>query len=560
MKSTARFCVACLLVAALQGSAVAWGQTAGVPAPAAPATAPAQPEAPKDALGRDTPRGTVLGFMEAARQSQQDALPLYLNSGLRGTRPSELAQKLYVVLNSRLPVRITTLSDRPDGSMVNPLKPNEEVVGTINTARGPLELVVERVNANGSRVWLFSRTTLEAIPDVYSEIDLVTVDNYLPEIVARPRLFGIRVLDWLVLIFGIPLGYRLLALLGPLLTPLVAAGRRRLGKAEGPPLRIHPSVRLLLLSASIRWSVLNIDLPLVERQVWSVIRVTLFITGAVWLLLMLNEFGERYARRRVQTTHLGESIALLRLARRVADVLVLCAGGLMALAYLGIDATAALAGLGIGGIAVALAAQKTLENVIGGFSLVFDKAVRVGDFLKLGDTMGTVDRVGLRSTRIRTLDRTMISVPNGMVATANIESFSERDKFWFRHVVGLGYETTPAQMRVIIARVHELLLSQTGVEQESVRARFFRLAPSSLDIEVVAYIFALDWPRFLEIQEALLLRIMEIIEQAGTSIAFPSQTLHLRDERERGPSRLSQPMGAGMERMTPAHEEDVETV
>ena len=168
------------------------------------------------------------------------SLPLYLNSGLDGNEASELAQKLYVVLNSRLPVRITTLSDRPDGSMVNPLKPNEEVVGTINTARGPLELVVERVNANGSRVWLFSRATLEAIPDVYSEIDLVTVDSYLPEIVARPRLFGIRVLDWLVLILGIPLGYRLLALSGPLLSPLVAAGRRRLGKADGPPLRIHP--------------------------------------------------------------------------------------------------------------------------------------------------------------------------------------------------------------------------------------------------------------------------------------------------------------------------------
>jgi MscS family membrane protein len=231
-------------------------------------------------------------------------------------------------------------------------------------------------------------------------------------------------------------------------------------------------------------------------------------------------------------SHLGESIALIRLARRVADVLVICLGGIAALAYLGIDATAALAGLGIGGIAVALAAQKTLENVIGGFSLVFDKAVRVGDFLKLGDVLGTVDRVGLRSTRIRTLDRTILSVPNGQIATANIETISDRDKFWFRHVIGVRYGTTPAQMRQIVSRVRELLSGRTGVEIDSVRARFFRVAASSLDVEIVAYIFAADWSAFLEIQEELLLRVMEIVDEAGTELAFPSQTVHLADDRE----------------------------
>src|SRR4030095_5586834 len=194
---------------------------------------------------------------------------------------------------------------------------------------------------------------------------------------------------------------------------------------------------------------------------------------------------------------------------------------------------------------------------IGGFSLVFDKAVRVGDFLRLGGTLGTVDRVGLRSTRIRTLDRTMLSVPNGQVATANIETISDRDKFWFRHIVGLRYATTPAQMRLIVAGVYDLLAGQTGVELESVRARFFRLGPSSLDIEVVAYIFAIDWPRFLDIPQALLIRIMELIEQAGTAIAFPSHTVHLADDRRA--DGVTPPMDANMGRLAPARE-DVETV
>ena len=98
------------------------------------------------------------------------------------------------------------------------------------------------------------------------------------------------------------------------------------------------------------------------------------------------------------------------------------------------------------GIAIALAAQKTLENVVGGVSLIFDRALHVGDFLKLGDTLGTVQDIGLRSTRIRTLDRTMVSVPNGQIANVSLENLSLRDKFWFHHILGLRYGTTSSQM------------------------------------------------------------------------------------------------------------------
>ena len=157
---------------------------------------------------------------------------------------------------------------------------------------------------------------------------------------------------------------------------------------------------------------------------------------------------------------------MLRLARRIADVIVIAAGGLVTLHYFGVDPTAALAGLGIGGIAVALAAQKTLENVIGGLSIIFDKAVRVGDFLKLGDTLGTVDYIGLRSTRIRTLDRTILSVPNGQIANVNIETLSARDKFWFHHFVGLRYETTAGQMRAVVDGIRTHLAGHPMVDRQ----------------------------------------------------------------------------------------------
>ena len=223
--------------------------------------------------------------------------------------------------------------------------------------------------------------------------------------------------------------------------------------------------------------------------------------------------------------------AMLRLARRAAEVVIIAAAVLVMVRYFGLNPSAALAGLGIGGIAVALAAQKTLENVIGGLSIVFDRAVRVGDTLKVGETVGTVDYVGLRSTRIRTLERTIVSVPNGQIATVNIETLSARDKFWFHHFVGLRYETTASQMRAVLKGVCDLLGAHSGVEPGGVRARFFRLGPFSLDVEIFAYIRAADWDHFLEIQQDLLLRIMEIVEREGTMIALPSQTVTLADAR-----------------------------
>jgi MscS family membrane protein len=220
-------------------------------------------------------------------------------------------------------------------------------------------------------------------------------------------------------------------------------------------------------------------------------------------------------------------VSLLRLARRLADVLVIFAGVLATLRLFSVDPTPALAGLGVGGIAVALAAQKTLENVVAGASLIFDQAVRVGDFLKVGDIQGTVDHIGLRSTRIRTLDRTIVSVPNGHIANITLETLSERDKYWFHPVVGLRYETTPEQLHAVVDGIRRLLETHPLVDRDSVRVRFIRLGAFSLDVDVFAYFAARDWSHFLEIQEGLLFKVTELVAKAGAEIAFPSQTMYV---------------------------------
>jgi MscS family membrane protein len=363
----------------------------------------------------------------------------------------------------------------------------------------------------------------------------VAVDRFLPKFLVERRIAGIRLFEWLVLVLVCPLLYRLTGLFGRLLRPPVVAWRRRRGHTGEVLAHLVPGcVRLLLMAVAIRWLLGVVELPLLERVFWSGISTTLFIVGVVWALLLLNGVVERYIHRRSRASgHHGEVAAILRLARRVADVIAIGAGVLVMLHVVGIDPTAALAGLGIGGIAVALAAQKTLENVIGGLSIIFDKAVRVGDFLKLGDMQGTVDFIGLRSTRIRTLDRTVLSVPNGQIANANIETMSARDKFWFHHVLGLRYETTAGQIRAVVTGIHSYLAAHPLIDpSEPVRVRFFRCGPFSLDIEVFTYVRAMDWAGFLETQQELLLEVVEIVGRSGAVLAFPSQTLYLAEGRK----------------------------
>ena len=498
-------------------------------AAAQPANAAAKAtETPKDALDRDTPRGTLLGFLRAARDGNGAAASTYLNTNLRGPAAEELVHQLYVVLDTRLPARLETVSDRPEGRVANPLKPDVDVIGTIATAGGPLDILVERVVRGPSgRVWLFSRETLDAIPDVYDEIHLVRLDRYVPRPLATFRIGGIRLLDWILLFIGIPLVYRLFGAVAKLVGALVATWRR--GRVPRQIDSIPGFVRLLLLAVMIRLLITTVDMSLIERQFWSTVARMFVLVAGVWVLLLTNAWAERRLLRRYATGGHSEVAAPLRLVRRVADVLVVATGIIVTLRFFGLDPTAALAGLGIGGIAVALAAQKTLENVIGGLSIIFDKAVRVGDFIKVGDTLGTADYIGLRSTRIRTLDRTVMSIPNGQIANAGIETLSARDKFWFHHFIGLRYATSARQLREVVHESTRLLAGRDSIEAESVRVRFLRFGPSSLDIELFAYNFANSWERFLEIQEELLLDVMMIVERAGTAIAIPSQTLYLAD-------------------------------
>ena len=505
-----------------------WSQA--VPAKTASSEAP--PASPTDTIGRGTPRGTVLGLLSAARDRNTGLAALYLDTPLRGADAEALASQLAEVINRRLPARLNEISDMPEGSQRDPLKPDEDLIGVIQTANGDLDILVERVDrGKAGKVWLFSRKTLASIPDAYQELSPSLLERALPKFMITTRVAEIPLFEWMALFLGMPLLYLLTGLLNRIVSLAAGLLRRRLGKNAGlpNPQILRPPIRLLILSLVIRWLISKVPLPLLARQFWSTTALVIVIVACMWLLMLLNRRVERYmvGNRR----SLSGAASVSRLVRWLVDLIVLFAGLLFTLHHFGINLTATLAGLGVGGIAVALAAQKTLENVIAGVSLIADRAIGVGDVLNMGDIQGTVVEVGLRSTRIRTVDRTVVSLPNGQIANMRLETLSVRDKFLFHPVVGLRYETTSVQLHSFMDGVRSLLNEHANVDSISVRVRFVRFGASSLDVDIFAYVFAHDWDNFLEIQEELLFGIMEIVHKAGAEIAFPSQSLYLAADK-----------------------------
>jgi MscS family membrane protein len=494
-----------------------------------PAAADTQAIPSPDILGRTTPRGTVLGFLKATRKGDYEAATEYLNTKQRGEAATDLAHELFVIIDRRLPARLNQLSDRPEGSLAFPAKPDQDLVGTISSKSGSVNLLLERVDREGRRIWLFSALTLNSVPELYAEMDIESSGSMLPDFLTRTRIARIPLFHWLAVLVGLPFFYLLTVVLSRLLSPLAGRWRRALrGNPNLPDPNVLPvSLRVLLLVGTIRWILAKTGMPLLERQVWSTVASILTIAVCVSISFAFTGWAERYLRRRLLRSDLVASASILRLARWAANLLVILVALLAALYYLGVNPNATLAGLGVGGIAVALAAQKTLENVIGGASIIFDGAVRVGDLLKVGETVGTVEDIGLRSIRLRTFDRTVFTVPNGQIANLSLENLSLRDSFWFHHIFSLRYETTAVQMRRVLQGITGLLEKYPLVRYFPTPVRFLRLSPYSLDVEIFAHLAVSDWGRFLELQGQLLLEIMELIEAEGVRLAIPAQTAYL---------------------------------
>jgi MscS family membrane protein len=231
-------------------------------------------------------------------------------------------------------------------------------------------------------------------------------------------------------------------------------------------------------------------------------------------------------------------VGLLPLGRKIAKVVLLALGLAAVLNELGFQVASLLAGLGIGGIALALAAQKTVENLFGSVAIGVDQPFRVGDFVKVEDVVGTVEAIGMRSTRLRTLDRTLVTIPNGKLADMRTETFAARDRMRLLANLGLVYGTTAEQLRAVLAGIEAALRAHPLLWPDALSVRFNEFRDSSLNVEVMAWFRTTDWNEFTLVRQELFLSFLGVAERAGTSLAFPTRTVHLaRRERASAPAR-----------------------
>ena len=313
----------------------------------------------------------------------------------------------------------------------------------------------------------------------------------------------------------------------PLVPLIVRAGLKWDGKRSlrSPWLRFGTPVALVLVVVLTelfvdlaQYVVGLLELPM---EVIGFLVLAIQAVGLGWLVFLLsNRLADAIGGLGSRTPgHPHLDVAMTRMVFRLISLVFMFLLVAAAASRIGIPVAPLVAGLGAGGLAIALAVRPTLENVIGGLTLFADRPVRVGDFCRYGDAFGTVEQIGLRSTRIRTVEQSLVTVPNSVFSQMHLDNLTERHTRLFQTVLHIRHETTPEQMRILLARLREFLIADPMVVPESSHVRFVGYGANSKDIEVFAYLRCEDEHAFLAVREEMLLRIEEVIQQLGSGFA-----------------------------------------
>ena len=497
--------------------------------PAAATPSAATPSDPLD-LGRETPRGTVIAFIRAAQSEKYDIAVQYFEPRRRanGESERELAQQLLAILNARFEGSLDSITNDPTGRQPGG-PPREQVV--VGGLRGlsesfPLYLVHEEV-AHGEKVWLISRQTLDEVPEVYDSLRFPQLERRLPKFLVKTRLLGMPLWQWVAIVLFAPVAL-LLGWLAAVLVRLCSHRiRRALGLATEPsePLKRFGPTAVLGAVIIHYYFVYLIEASILYRQYYRNLLLILLAFAFYWALTRLTYWISLRMWNELTTRGRYAERSLVSLIRRVLDVAIFFLIALLVFNnVLNWNLTAALAGLGIGGLAIGLGAQKTLENMMGGISILVDRAVLVGDACRIGDQRGIVEDIGLRSTKLRTEERTLVSIPNGTVATTILENFRLRDKILFRQTLRLRYDLAPDHVRYVLEQLRQVLLRHAKVEEVSARVRLLKLGENAIEVEIYAYILVREYREFLAVQEELILQAMDVLESSGAAVALPTQT------------------------------------
>ncbi len=478
----------------------------------------------EDSLGRSTPDGTVMGFMKATQKRDYDQAVEYLNTHRTGKSAQKLIQQLQAVLDRGFTGRPVILSKKREGYLDDGLSPTLERVGSAETSTGTIDILLERVQrGSDGPIWLFAADTLAKVPAAYEELDKFSIEQYLPDILVNTWFLRFPLWQWISVLLVVPISLVIATGLTRLARPLLLRVMERIAGVHGDyhTVQLAGPMRLAIFTVGM-WCISFLSGSIIASLFWTYVAAVLTVISICWLLMRIIDIGLAVKKMQSESGAAGK-IAVIQLAGKLIKILIAATGAITILYIAGINITAALTGLGIGGIAVAFAAQKTLENLFGGIMIISDRTIHVGDFCRAGTALGVVEEIGLRSTYLRTQDRTIVAIPNGQMASMSIENLSARDKILFRHSIPLRYETGPSQLRHLLTDMRTLLKNHEKVESGTFRVRLMKLGDSSFSVEIFAYVLERGYEDYLEIQENLLLRMLELIEENGTAIAPPAQ-------------------------------------
>lgn len=489
--------------------------SAQISIPGLGATTPKPPS--EDSLGRTTPRGTVVRFLEACQSGRFHDAARYLELAETklDTQGPVSARQLQMMMDAFYRSGLSEISTRPEGADEEGISLDRDQAGEMVVDGESIPLILHRAERPTGRIWLIAAETLSRVAEVAPRVSNQGMLEALPAWVHTP-IYRVALWRWVgfILLFlpALAVGAVVRWVLNFIL------GRARFGRL---PLSATPLIALAVHGRLIQ----ELALPVLYRVQYLKLIGLAGIAGiAVALMAAVDRSAERL-RDKAVTAGLLTTGSWIVIGRRILQALIVLLASLLALAIFGFDLSTFLAGLGIGGIAVALAAQKTIENLFGGVSVASDQVFRVGDYCRFGTYTGTVTDIGLRSTRVRTLERVELSIPNGVLANMNIENFSARDKFLLRSTLGVAYDTPPATLRKALKALQAYVESEPQIDAESRRVRLVDFSKASIDVEVFLYVLAESFERFTAVREEILLRMMEILTAHGVEFAAPPKTL-----------------------------------
>jgi len=476
---------------------------------------------------QDTPRRAVERFMAQAASGDyyKAAEAIQINSTNVGDG-AEKARKLAAVIERRVdlgPDELAKLSDLPAGNTSDGLK-NQDVIGRIDMPLGSETLRMQRTGTPGARRWVFSPATVQRLDAWYERLEDHWVLELMPDALLNRGSLGLLYWQWLALPLLIVLsglgGIALSVVLRPVLRKLLHKHElwvAMLERQRGP---------LWLLFGGL-FSVLTLPLlyltPTAAQPIKALTHIAMEIS-VCWIAWRIADVLTTRARLLEWLEARPGLRGVLPLIRQLIAIALIAAAAAIALSELGLSLASVMASLGLGGLAVALAAKNTLEHFFGSVTLSVDQSIRVGDLVRLGDVVGIVEQIGMRSTRIRTADRSVVTIPNGKVADMQIETIAARDRTRFFLSLGVVYSLKPAGLRALREALIKCVRSQPKVWPDVIRVHFTGLTDHAITVEITAWFQVTEQDQFLEARQDLLLQLLEVIETFGATSAFAKAT------------------------------------